>query len=106
LKEEEALNAPPPAEGETPAEEPAADAPPKKTQEEITARREELVVQKDELETIIAAEQEDKLEVKYPEPVKEENKLNIAIVGPEKSGKTTLANYLAQEHQRGIVKLD
>lgn len=44
--------------------------------------------------------------MKYPDPVKEEKKLNICIVGPEKSGKTTLANYLAQEHQRGIVKLD
>lgn len=41
-KEEDALNAPPPAEGEAPVEEPAADAPPKKTQEEIAARREEL----------------------------------------------------------------
>jgi adenylate kinase family enzyme len=44
--------------------------------------------------------------VKYPAPVKEEDKLNIVIVGPEKCGKTTLANYLAQEHQRGIVRLD
>lgn len=100
------MNAPPPAEGEAPVEEPAADAPPKKTQEEISARREELIGQKEELETSIAADNEDKLEVKHPEPVKEEKKLNIAIVGPEKSGKSTLASYLAQEHQRGIVKLD
>jgi polynucleotide 5'-kinase involved in rRNA processing len=44
--------------------------------------------------------------VKYPDPVKEENKLNIVIVGPEKSGKSTIASYLGQEHQRGVVKLD
>ena len=44
--------------------------------------------------------------MKYPAAVKEEDKLNIVIVGPEKCGKTTLANYLAQEHQRGVVRLD
>ena len=44
--------------------------------------------------------------MKYPAPVKEEDKLNIVIVGPEKCGKTTLANYLAQEHQRSVVRLD
>lgn len=30
----------------------------------------------------------------------------MVIVGPEKSGKTTLANYLAQEHQRAVIKMD
>lgn len=44
--------------------------------------------------------------MKYPAPVKEEDKLNVVIIGPEKCGKTTLANYLAQEHQRGVVRLD
>ena len=44
--------------------------------------------------------------MKYPAAVKEEDKLNIVIVGPEKCGKTTLANYLAQEHQRSVVRLD
>jgi len=43
----------------------------------------------------LAEEIEDRLEVKYPPPVKDEDKLNIVIVGPEKSGKTTMANYLA-----------
>lgn len=28
------------------------------------------------------------------------------IVGPESSGKSTLANYLAQEHQRTVLKVD
>lgn len=54
----------------------------------------------------MAEEQEDRLEVKYPDPVKPEDKLNLVILGPEKCGKTTLANYLAQEHQRGVVRLD
>lgn len=38
--------------------------------------------------------------------MKEEKRLNLVIIGPEKSGKTTLANYLAQEHQRAVVRLD
>lgn len=44
--------------------------------------------------------------MKHPAPVKEEDKLNVVIVGPEKSGKTTLAGYLAQEHQRAVIKMD
>jgi polynucleotide 5'-kinase involved in rRNA processing len=54
-----------------------------------------LTEQKNTLESALAEEAEDRLEVKYPDPVKEEKKLNIAIIGPEKSGKTTIANYLA-----------
>jgi adenylate kinase family enzyme len=46
------------------------------------------------------------LEVKYPAAVREEARLNVVITGPEKCGKTTLANYLAQEHQRAVVRLD
>jgi adenylate kinase family enzyme len=30
----------------------------------------------------------------------------LILVGPEKCGKTTVANYLAQEHQRGVVQLN
>jgi type IV secretory pathway VirB4 component len=54
----------------------------------------------------LAGEAEENLEVKYPAAVKEENKVNLVIIGPEKCGRTTLANYLAQEHQRCVVKLD
>jgi len=36
-------------------------------------------------------------EVKTIPIVKEEDRLNIIILGPKESGKTTLANYLAQE---------
>ena len=51
-------------------------------------------------------EENEALEVKYPTPVKEHNKLNLIIFGPEKCGKTTLANYLAQEQQRVVIKID
>jgi hydrocephalus-inducing protein len=103
-KEEQALGQPAKEaeqEGDAPAgEEPA------KTQEEISERKSELMEQKGKLEATLAEEQEDHLEVKYPAPVKEEDKLNLVIIGPEKCGKTTLANYLAQEHQRAVVRLD
>jgi len=30
----------------------------------------------------------------------------LILIGPEKSGKTSVANYLAQEHHRCVIKLD
>ena len=51
-----------------------------------------------QFETKLREEENEALEVKYPVPVKEKDKLNVIIFGPEKCGKTTLANYLAQEH--------
>jgi septal ring factor EnvC (AmiA/AmiB activator) len=103
-KEEQALNQP--AKEEEQEAEAAAEKAPLKTQEEISERRNELTERKGQLEATLAEEQEDRLEVKYPAPVKEEDKLNLVIIGPEKCGKTTLANYLAQEHQRGVVRLE
>jgi ATP-dependent protease Clp ATPase subunit len=38
------------------------------------------------------------MEVKLPPPVKPENKVNVFMIGPEACGKTTAANYMAQEH--------
>ena len=38
--------------------------------------------------------------------VKDKDRLNLILIGPEKSGKTSVANFLQQEHQRQIVKLD
>ena len=35
------------------------------------------------------------MEVKFPPKVKEKDKLNLILLGPEKIGKTTVANYLA-----------
>lgn len=51
-------------------------------------------------------EENEALEIKYPVPVKDKDKLNLILIGPEKCGKTTLANYLAQEHQRCVIKID
>jgi replication-associated recombination protein RarA len=41
-----------------------------------------------------------------PLAVKDKDKLNVILYGPEKAGKTSVANLLSQEHQRCIVKLD
>jgi adenylate kinase family enzyme len=46
------------------------------------------------------------IEVKLPPPVKNENKLNVFLIGPDQCGKTTAANYMAQEHQRCVIRLD
>ena len=48
----------------------------------------------------------DQLEVNMPPALKEEKRLNVILVGPESSGRTTVANFLAQEHQRSVVRLD
>ena len=40
-------------------------------------------------------EENDALEVKFPPPVKEKDKLNVLLVGPEKCGKSTVAAYIA-----------
>jgi len=32
--------------------------------------------------------------------------MNVIMIGPDKCGKTTVSNYLAQEHQRSLVRLD
>ncbi len=54
----------------------------------------------------MAEEELEALEVKYPVAVKEKDKLNVILVGPEKCGKTTVANYLAAEQQRCVIRLD
>lgn len=41
-----------------------------------------------------------------PRKVKKHDRLNIVIVGPANSGKSTLASYLSSVHERGLVKLD
>jgi hypothetical protein len=89
-KDEKALNEPAPAEGENKDE-----AEPKLTQEEISEKRNTLTGQKAQLESELAKCLDDKTEVKYPPAVKEREKLNVVVIGPEKSGKTTVASYLA-----------
>ena len=50
------------------------------------------------LDTQLAEEESEPLEVQYPPQVKPHDKLFLVLAGPEKCGKTSVANYLAQEH--------
>ena len=43
----------------------------------------------------LVEEENEPIEAKYPTPVKVKDRLNIILIGPEKCGKTTLAQYLA-----------
>ena len=84
-KEEQALNEKP--EGDAPA--------PKKSQEEISERRNVLTESKGKYEAQLAEEKEESIEIRSIPVVKEKDRLNIIILGPKESGKTTLAKYLA-----------
>jgi polynucleotide 5'-kinase involved in rRNA processing len=50
------------------------------------------------LEINLVEEEGEALEIKYPTAVKEKDRLNVILIGPEKSGKTTVVKYLAEEH--------
>lgn len=63
--------------------------------EDINDKKQEIAKQKANLESKLLEEESEPLEVKYPTAVKEENKLNLILIGPEKCGKSTVANYLA-----------
>ena len=62
--------------------------------------------QKEAAQARLSEAENEALPVKYPPMVKEKDRLNLIVIGPEKSGKTTCAHYLAQEHQRCVVRLD
>jgi len=68
---------------------------PGKTQEEVSEQRNLLTTQKGELESKLAEMLTDQLEVKMTPALKEEKRLNVILVGPPSSGKTTAANFLA-----------
>lgn len=51
-------------------------------------------------------EENEVVEVSFPAKVREAERLHVILLGPEKCGKTTVANYLASEHQRCVVRLD
>jgi polynucleotide 5'-kinase involved in rRNA processing len=84
-KEEQALNEKP--EGDAAA--------PTKSQEEISERRNVLTESKGKYEAQLAEEKEESIEIRSIPVVKEKDRLNIIILGPKESGKTTLAKYLA-----------
>ena len=79
---------------------------PTETQEAISEKRNTLTEQKGELESRLAEMLTDQLEVNMPPALKEEKRLNVILVGPMGSGRTTVANFLAQEHQRSVIRLD
>ena len=81
-------------------------AEPEKTQEEVSETRNTLTALKGELEGKLAEMLTDQLEVKMPPALKEEKKLNVILLGPESSGRTTAATFLAQEQQRCLIRLD
>jgi replication-associated recombination protein RarA len=68
--------------------------------------RNQYTNQKSELDSKLHDIAQENLEVKLPPAVKEHNKLNLILIGPNGVGKTTVANYMAQEHQRCIIRLD
>lgn len=74
--------------------------------DEITERRNELNSLKADVDQKLMEEKQGSIEVKAPLAVKEHDRLNIVVLGPEGCGKTTMANYLAQEHQRTVVKVN
>ena len=74
--------------------------------EAISEERNKLTNQKVETEEKLTELLTNQLEVNLPPALKEEKKLNIIFIGPESSGRTTAATYLAQEHQRCLIKLD
>ncbi|EGR29178.1 hypothetical protein IMG5_161280 [Ichthyophthirius multifiliis] len=53
----------------------------------------------DELNTIIP-------QTKYPQKVSDDKKVNIVFIGHPKCGKTKIAKYLSEIHQRQIINID
>ena len=59
----------------------------------------------DYLGYILADEDEDEEEVKFPQQLEKHNKYNIILVGPEKTGKSSLCKEQQKHHFRGIVSI-
>lgn len=65
-----------------------------------------LTNQKASVEQQLAELETEGAEAKMPAAVKEKDKLNLVLIGPAGCGKTSVANFLQQEHQRQVVRLD
>lgn len=69
-------------------------------------KKQALIDSKSHCEQLLSQEESETSEPKSIPSVKDKDKLNLVLIGPEKAGKTSVAQFLAQEHQRCIVKLD
>ena len=58
-------------------------------------KKNQLMEQKHGFEARLQEEESEPLEVQYPPAVKDKDKLFVVMIGPEKIGKTSVANYLA-----------
>lgn len=74
--------------------------------EGFAERKAAAIDAKTQIEAQIAEQDHEQSEAKMPLAVKDKDKLNVILYGPDKAGKTSVANLLSQEHQRCIVKLD
>ena len=79
----------------------------KKFKEEGLLEEQILELKKEMDDLIQAKEYDERVEKKKKAvpKVKEPEKLNVAVFGWEKSGKTTICNYLQDQHGRCIVDL-
>lgn len=79
---------------------------PEPLSEEQQKEKEELEKEKSELEQkLTEIDSTHKVEKVVKPKVKPRDRLSVIIFGPEKCGKSTLAYFLSEEHQRGIVSL-
>jgi hypothetical protein len=82
-------------EGKPQTGEDGSERPAEEVQQEWEEKKTALFTQKSEQEAKIADAENEALPIKYPSAVKEHERLNLILIGPEKSGRTTVANYLA-----------
>lgn len=81
-------------------------AEPEPLSEETIEKKKQLEEEKATLEQKISEiDSISKVEKAVIPKVKTRDRLNIILFGPEKSGKSTIAYFLSEEHQRGIVNL-
>jgi len=79
---------------------------PEALSEEKQEEKSNLEKEKSDIEQkLVEHEVEKNMTKKVIPQVKKRDRLNLVIFGPEKCGKSTIAYFLSEEHQRGIVNL-
>lgn len=75
--------------------------------EEKVEEKAKLEAEKTDIEQKLNEIEAEKLVVKkVPRKVKERDRVNVILFGPEKCGKSTIAYFLNEEQERGIVNLN